>query len=279
MRSGTTAANCSLEYDIVKQVEYLEALPVSTYEVPWNPGLFRPDYMKILQRENICQLVETQGVKEVWLWGYEPAMSGRPRATWPARTATSATASAIADMPVCARTYTLYNYNYGRGLGEAIHIHGHQFEAVLGHLDRRGLFADFVGPYGQPSPAVNSCGNVHFPPNGLFDYDWRNSTVVMTDCRDWKPRQLGQEDARQLQDLGLQRGRPATYLVWWMMNLPGRGNRLSLDGRALRNWWEPIASSTPWSHPVRGCFADRRVESGGSRPPRQPPEGLAGHVG
>ena len=76
-----------------------------------------------------------------------------------------------ADMPVCARTYTLYNYSYGRALGEAIHNHGHQIEAVLGHLDRRGLFADFVGPYGQPSPAVNSCGNVHFPPNGVSDYD------------------------------------------------------------------------------------------------------------
>jgi hypothetical protein len=33
----------------------------------------------------------------------------------------------------------------------------------------------------------------------------------------------------------------ATYLVWWMINFPGRGSGLLLEGQALRNWWEPIA--------------------------------------
>ena len=236
-----TAADCSLEYDIVKQVEYLEALPVSGFQHPGAPWLFRPDYMRILKREKVCQLVETRGVKEVWLWGYEHGNLGPTESNMAGPNGDVSNSERIADLPVCARTYTLYNYNYGRRLGEAIHNHGHQFEAVLSHLDRRGLFADFVGPYGQASPAVNSCGNVHFPPNGRFDYDWQNPAVVMTDCRDWKPRQGGKKTLVSCATWECKEDGAATYLVWWMMNFPGRANRLSLDGRALRNWWEPIA--------------------------------------
>ena len=146
----------------------------------------------------------------------------------------------IADLPVCARTYTLYNYNYGRRLGEAIHNHGHQFEAVLSHLDRRGLFADFVGPYGQASPAVNSWATSISRPTGASTTIGRNSAVVMTDAATGSHVKAARRHSSAA-DLGVQGGLRATYLVWWMMNFPGRANRLSLDGRALRNWWDPIA--------------------------------------
>jgi hypothetical protein len=238
-----TSANCSLEYDIAKEVEYLEALPVSQFQHPAAPHLFRPDYMKVLQREKICELVEKQGVKEVWLWGYEFGNVGPTESNMAGPNGDISNSERITnDLPVCSRTYTLYNYNYGRALGEHVHIHGHQIEAVLGHLDRHGLFADFTGPYGKPSPTVNSCGIVHFPPNGQFDYDWRNATLVKSDCSHWNPQGTGKRTLVSCQTWTCEENGGATYFAWWMMNFPGRNNGLALKGTPLRNWWQPIAN-------------------------------------
>jgi hypothetical protein len=233
-------AQCSLEYDIVKTVEYLEALPVSDFP-GYSPGVFRPDYRQILVREGVCRLVNDLGVKEIWLWGYEHGNIGPTESNMAGPNGDVSNSERVADLPVCRRTYTLYNYNYGRLLGEALHVHGHQFEAVLGHVDRHGLFADFVNPVGRPSPAVNSCGNVHFPPNGRFDYDWQNPTVVTTDCRYWNPQGTGKRTKVSCQTWECREDGAATYLVWWMMNFPGRDNPLRLNGTRLRNWWAPIA--------------------------------------
>jgi hypothetical protein len=237
---GNRRARCSLEYDIVKQAEYLEPLPVSDFEVPWNPGIFRPDYIQILEREGVCHLIDERGVKEVWLWGYHHGSIEPTESNMAGPHGDISNSERAPDLPVCDRTYTLYNYNYGRGLGEALHDHGHQFEAVLGHVDRHGLFPDFVNPYGQPGPAVNSCGNVHFPPNGVTDYDYRNTTVVNSDCPHWNPQSTGQLTSVSCTDWTCGDDGGATYLVWWMMNFPGRDNRLALNGRKLRDWWDPI---------------------------------------
>jgi len=234
-------AGCSLEYDIFDAGEYLEALPVSTFEVPWNPGIYRPDYMQILLREDICHLVDDLGVQEVWLWGYhfgniEPAESNMAGPN-----GDISNSERVPDMPECDHTYTLYNYNYGRALGEALENHGHQREALLAHVDQIGLFEDFINPHGQPSPAVNSCGNVHFPPNGVVDYDWRNPTSVQTDCLDWNPQGTGDVTTVSCADWTCDDDGGATYKVWWMMKFPGRENRLELDRWSrLRNWWDVV---------------------------------------
>jgi hypothetical protein len=235
-------AHCSIEYDIVKQAEYLEPLPVSVFEVPWNPGMFRPDYIQILEREDVCHLVDEHGVKEVWLWGYHHGNIEPAESNMAGPHGDISNSERAPDLPVCGRTYTVYNYNYSRGLGEALENHGHQFEAVLGHVDGHGLFADFVDPYGQPSPAVNSCGNVHFPPNGIADYDWRNTTVVESDCLHWNPQGTGQPASVSCADWTCNDDGGETYKVWWMMNFPGRDNRLVLNGNRLRNWWDSIAN-------------------------------------
>jgi hypothetical protein len=234
------SAQCSLEYDIVKTVEYLEALPVSDFP-GFSLGVLRPGYRQILEREDVCRFVSERGVKEVWLWGYEHGNIGPTESNMAGPNGDVSNSERVADLPVCGRTYTLYNYNYSRLLGEAIHVHGHQFEAVLGHVDRHGLFADFVSLVGRASPAVNSCGNVHLPPNGRFDYDWQNPAVVETDCRHWNPQGTGKRTSVSCQTWECREDGAATYLVWWMMNFPGRDNPLRLNGRRLRNWWAPIA--------------------------------------
>jgi hypothetical protein len=80
-------AQCSLEYDIVKTVEYLEALPVSDFP-GYSPGVFRPDYRQILVREG-CAGSSTTWVSRKSSSGVTSTATSAPRrATWPARTGT-----------------------------------------------------------------------------------------------------------------------------------------------------------------------------------------------
>lgn len=238
-------ASCSIDYQVIKDVEYLEALPLSDNEVPWNPGMYRPDYNAILFREEICKLVKKRRVSQVWLWGYhhgnvEPAESNMASryGDW------SNSERVPNDMPICSKTYVLYNYNYGRDLGEALEDHGHQLEVALDHVDRDGLFAQFVNPYGLTGGARNRCGSIHFPPNGQTDYDWYNPLVVSSDCASWSPHGDGALDdvscATWRTCVG-QEDSGAKYKVWWMQNLPGKKNRLSYRGQRLLNWWKVTA--------------------------------------
>ncbi len=128
-------AKPSLEYKVADTFEFLEAGPL----IPPIRGRTVPmtDYIAILNRVNIKKYVEEKDVKEVWLWGYRGGKAEGWESTWPAPTATSATAPALNDMPQLSKTYTLYHYNYQRGTSEATEDHIHQIEAVLNHVDGR----------------------------------------------------------------------------------------------------------------------------------------------
>lgn len=245
-----SAAKPFLKYSLLKSKEFLTPFPLSSNEIPWNLGIYRPDYDKILSDLNICDYVDNKNVKQVWLWGYhhgnlEPvesdmAMGTVSRVYWNYGTYGDVSNSERKnDLPICEKTYTLYNYNYGRGLGELLENHGHQLEAVFSFVDSR-LWNKFVHPYGEAS-GVNHCGWTHCPPNTKKDYDWTNESDVLSDCEDWKPDGSGEAKVVDchtwcgdgcLDDGGVE------FKVWWMQNIPGKDNNLVEGEKQLRNWWE-----------------------------------------
>jgi hypothetical protein len=249
----------SLNYFVFESKEFIKPLPLSDFEVPWNPGIYRPDYFKILSEIDICDYVDNKGVKEVWIWGYhygkiEPvesdmAMGYVSRNFWNHGSYGDVSNSEQTnDLPVCDNTYTLFNYNYGRGLAEAIESHTHQIEAVLKYVDYELFWNKFVNPYGQPKPNRNHCGWTHYPPNGVHDYDWWNTNIVLSDCENWKPDNSGEVEevncatwyskyygTSECKDDG-----GIAFKIWWMQNIPGKDNELYDNGKKLRNWWEFI---------------------------------------
>ena len=142
------------------------------------------------------------------------------------------------DLPVCAKTYTVYHYNYGRWVGEALEDHGHQMEAVFSYVDSE-LWNQYVGPVGaQQGP--RRCGNVHTPPNGATDYDWASEADALSDCDDWKPDGSGAKKKVDCHDWyggvchdtgGIE------YKIWWMQHIPAKNNGLTYQDKPLRNWW------------------------------------------
>ena len=124
----------SLDYEVVGQVEFKEAIPLRP-KVGENAPL--PDYAAIMKRIGAKSLVETNGVNEIWLWGYHGEIG-----LWESNMSSptgdvSNSDRDETDLPVFKQTYTVYHYNYGRGLGEILENHMHQFEHLLNHIDGR----------------------------------------------------------------------------------------------------------------------------------------------
>ena len=123
-----------------------------------------------------------------------------------ARMATLVTAVVALNMPVCSKSYVLYNYNYGRGTNEAVHDHGHQIEIMLEHVDNNMMQNNYIGPWttyysndGSGS-SFHRCGWTHEPPNTMKTpamvsdlYDYYDTRYAWTDCEDWRPDGSGQK--------------------------------------------------------------------------------------
>ncbi|MAG59517.1 hypothetical protein CMO96_01880 [Candidatus Woesebacteria bacterium] len=236
-----------LGYSILEEHEFLKPIPEYLHSNI-------PDYRKILTTDvDICDYVDQQGVRQVWMWGYHTAsvepnesnmsMGTKSRAFWnyPNYGDVSNT-SKIDDMPTCQNTYVLYNYNFIRGLGELLEDHGHQIESLFKYIDLDMWEYKFVQRYGEPYPTINRCGWTHSPPNTKGGYDWSNETNALSDCEDWKPNGGGEiktVNCHTWYGSDCKDNGGIEFKVWWMQNIPGINNGLTCgDGTILRNWWE-----------------------------------------
>ncbi len=80
-----------------------------------------------------------------------------------------------------------------------------------------------------------ACGNVHFPPNGVSDYDYANTTMVLSSADDWLynyPNFTGQTRKFNASEWSYDQ---RLYLKWWYRHMPRLPGRYS-DGK-LNNWW------------------------------------------
>lgn len=249
------SAPAALNYSIKDSKEVLAALP-NGLPLGCNGSdcRYRPDYRTILNNYNICDLVDNQNVKQVWFWGYhygsiEPVESNMSMGTDSRPYWTNANYGDISnsertdDLPICKKTYVLYNYNFTRGLGEMLEDHGHHLESVMNFVDQDLFWNKWVNPHGLVGNFVNNCGWTHSPPNvtDANQYLWHSETTVKSACEDWKPDGTGQlKDVSchtwygaQCKDNG-----GVEFKVWWMQNMPGMNNGLTYNGKKLRSWWE-----------------------------------------
>jgi hypothetical protein len=195
------------------------------------------------------------------------------------------------DVPFCGRTIRIGFVNYNRGPGCFLHSKGHDIEdgfsrsvPSLGEwfgpfasfdLDTRyGLpFSNVYGicatppciAYPSPThahftwgttpfdvdPFDPVCGNVHFPPNGVQDYDYDDTTTqVLSSCTGFgRHGGAGGSDATELigGSIPLPWYTPVSsqygdcggeFLVWWYQNMPGHASGQTFsDGRTMPSIW------------------------------------------
>jgi hypothetical protein len=238
-------AQPSINLNVVDTKEY-------TQNVPMILGSRKPDYQQIMFSHNICNYVDNQNVREVFLWAYQGPTY--PGSAYPYLNISESKMSGPFgdisnsnredDMPKCNNTYRVYTFNYGRGTGEAIHSWGHQIEAEIDAVDSYILRDLFQGPnYPQTLKVKGRCGSVHNPPNARFEYDYTNPSVQQSDCLNWNPDNLGALSNISCANWGCNyiaddNEPQLNYIVWNFQNLPGAGNTKSLNGIYLRNFWD-----------------------------------------
>lgn len=236
-------APASLNLNIVDTKEFTYAVPIQ------NGSTNKPDLDKILTDQNICNLVDNQNVKEVWLWAYQGSRSdGQPFLSISESQLTGPFVNwangPYYNAPICQHTYRILTFNY-QVPGNAYHSWGHEMEFEIRAVDAN-LFSKFQGPaHPQTDHLIGRCGSVHNPPNSRQEYDYSNPNPKQSDCLDWNPDGQG-----TLSNISCSTWNPNCiinpdpslsqnqYLVWMWQNLPGRNNTKTYQGKSLRNWWD-----------------------------------------
>ncbi|MBD2194206.1 MULTISPECIES: calcium-binding protein [Calothrix] len=216
-----------------------------SFDQAWNIRDFHNsqfDYSRFIQENNLTKRIDSGEIDEVWIYAgpiaglWESTMAGQG-AYWingPVQNANS------------DRAYPIMGFNFERGVGEALHSFGHRAESVMDHI------------YGPQSPNLNNnwnkftfqdryqtglggVGNIHFPVNGVSDYDYANTKFVNSNADDWYnyPNFQGITRSFNYREWSPNGTDPQReYLNWWYDHLPhfsGRGTDYYLN-----NWWRYI---------------------------------------
>jgi hypothetical protein len=246
-----SASHGYLDYQIVQRTD-VDGFPVKIDGFSYTPedywqawqsgsGFHQPDatdYQRIISDYNLAAKINSGAVDEVWLFGmpyagfYESIMVG------PGAVFCNAPPLPLA---IVSRRFIIMGFNYQRGVGEMLESFGHRAESILRHVFRNApaavnLWERFIR-YEKTHPDQAECGNVHFAPNSQSDYDWGNTTPVLSRCRNWDsfPNLAGAPILVDHNEWG--GGDMRLHHLWWLGKFPHITG--AMDGIAC-NWWKYV---------------------------------------
>ncbi|NJN15392.1 MAG: hypothetical protein HC822_03400 [Oscillochloris sp.] len=197
------------------------------------------DYERLLAEFGVVEQILRNAIDEVWLFGfpyagyYESRMIGAG-AVW-------CNAPPLSLGAACSRRFVVMGFNYERDVGCMLENFGHRVESIMSHVYRnqrgeRNLWERFTR-YDQSAPGRAECGNVHFAPSSMRDYDWGNQRVVQSKADAWYNFPDLSAPARPIAAGEWGHGDMRGHHLWWLDHLPRvAGNS---DGIA-NNWWQYV---------------------------------------
>jgi len=213
------------------------------------------DYNALFQQNDICNLVQTQNLSEVWVWGDGSAGLDEFAYKVP-NDAMPNDAQAESpwfydyrkkNIPDCGKTIWVMGWNYEVGIDNAIHSYNHRVESILSLLVGQGHWYQNVDPnnpwfkfsrYDNAFPGQAGIGSVHFPANASAEYDYGNTRQVTSTANDFLnyPNLTGATtpvacDAWGCTQLG--------YQQWYDSHLPHVSGTSYLN--TCNSWWTYIA--------------------------------------
>jgi hypothetical protein len=266
------ASNGLARYQVAQRVE-LDEFPALTDGFTYTPASFLDvmrrgaaphnpsgiDYGAILQRFNVLQCIADKTYDEVWVMGfpnaglYESVMGGAG-AFW-------CNGPVLPNTAACRRRFVVMGYSYERQVGEMLHSYNHRCESILAKAFNCQDFLAWayrpnrspatISPgqvlndfqrfmlFDQIAPGRAGVGLVHFPPNGVRDYDLGNPNIVKSACYDWLGFPAFKGDVRMISCTEWGGGDERNYQSWWLKHLPkvaGRQNGIH------NNWWQYVAN-------------------------------------
>jgi hypothetical protein len=244
-----------VRYQIVQRID-VDAFPAKVDGYVYDPqtylnvvrGIAHPympqeaDYYAIIKRFEILQRVANNEIDEVWVFNfphagfYESIMAG-PGAFW-------CNAPPLRNTESSQRRFVIMGFSYERGVGEMLENMGHRAESIMEKAFEKltgddNLWKRFIR-HERTYPGKAALGNVHFAPNSDHDYDWNNSSTVISECDDWLynfPNFKG--TTREVTAAEWGHGDTRKHHIWWMKHFP---KTKGLKNGIHHNWWQYIAN-------------------------------------
>jgi len=261
-----------VRYSIAQRIE-LDEFPLLTdgfrytpqtyLQVMSNRGLAHNpqgiDYGEILTRFKVLKGIANRDFDEVWIMGFP--FAGLFESTMGGAGAFWCNAPPLANTSSCSRRFVVMGFSYERDIGEMLHSYNHRCEAVLAHIfngldflmwayrpnrvpatiaadPTLSLFQRYI-LFDQIAPGRAGMGIVHYPPNGVRDYDLGNPNPVPSNCYDWLKFPDFQGDVRMVATSEWGGGGERGFQHWWLKHLPKTAGR---QNGIHNNWWQYIAN-------------------------------------
>ncbi|MCX6150914.1 MAG: T9SS type A sorting domain-containing protein [Ignavibacteriales bacterium] len=197
------------------------------------------DYKGMLKYYDFYNKRQQGLIDEVWVYAwpfggmYESQLVGVNAFWW--------NSPPISDVPAeFTKLISVMGLNYERGVAEAMESFGHRMESALWHT-----FGRWDGNNPNPNnweifttidknkPGMAQVGNIHFPHNGMSDYDFSNSRMAASYADNWKrfPWLLDEKRTFNCSDWGCSH---LGYMKWWYNHLP---RYQGITDGILNNWW------------------------------------------
>jgi hypothetical protein len=214
------------------------------------------DYGAIFQQNNICNLVQTQNLSEVWMWGdgtagFDEVAYKVPNDAVP--NDAQAESQWFYDLrkkniPDCGKTIWAMGWNYEVPIENAIHTYNHRVEGIVSLLVGQGHWLQPVDPNNpwskfsrydlMTSPGVAGVGTTHDPANASADYDYTNTTLVASTANDFLnyPNLTGATTQISCTAWGCSQ---LGYQEWYDSHLPHVAGTSYMN--TCNSWWTYIA--------------------------------------
>jgi hypothetical protein len=224
------------------EAEYLAAI---RGEIPFHSP-DNVDYNLIVNSPDfdICGRANRGEIDEVWIYNgpgfgfYESTLVG-PNAYW-------YNSPPVPGPHACNRLIPIMGPSPERGLNCAIENFGHRTEATLtrvygswqqnrtSHNWERFALVKAL----SPDYFYSGCGNIHYPPNGVADYDYGNTSAVLSNCDDFAnyPNLGAPSNTATLITCSRWGCDHLDYFRFWFSHLPSKVG--CGPDRVANNWWK-----------------------------------------
>lgn len=190
-------------------------------------------------------------MNEVWVWTFP--LGGMWESNMMGKDAFWINSEPTLDVN-CKEQLCVMGLNYERDLACAIESYGHRFESTMmkvygwwdydnkakkSELTTWEKYAGYAKIYNKYNQGMSHVGNIHFPPNGVKDYDWANQAKVSTYADNWASYPDVKEENPRVIDCSEWDCKHLGYMKWWFMHIPHVAGINSAD-KKLNNWWRYV---------------------------------------
>ena len=203
----------------------------------------RFDYNLFIDHYGFCEMRDKGKINEVWLWTFP--YGGSWESTFAGDNSFWLNSDPVQGTS-CKELLTVMGLNYERDMSLALESYGHRFESIMRKVYGRWDYKsselnnwELFTSYDKITPGKAQIGNIHFPPNGLKDYDWKNPAITKTYADTWFTYPLLTETPAREVNCEEWDCSHLGYMSWWYSHIPRYKGLNPKDGH-LNNWWHYV---------------------------------------